>query len=157
MSEKEQPSNANDLSPSMDDLAAKREQSKIKTLERIEQERREMDSVPRYGFFSIPLPQTVGDQAYSLNTEYKHKVIDRKVITEKRGIYVQSPRKGKGKDVYFSPVDDLTEDQLNEIKAKNKADEDKNLQKVQERKDKKSTGPSFRYPGPQEMFVFYKG
>ena len=40
--------------------------------------------------------------------------------------------------MYFSPVDDLTEDQLNEIKAKNKADEDKYLQKVQERKEKKS-------------------
>ena len=157
MSEKEQPSNPNDTSSPIDDLTAKREQSKIKTLDRIEQERREMDSVPRYGFFSIPFPQTVGDQAYSSNVEYKHKVIDRKVITEKRGIYVQSPRKGKGKDVYFSPVDDLTEDQLNEIKAKNKEDEDKYLKKVQERKEKKSTGPSFRYPGPQEMFGFYKG
>ena len=154
MAEKEEPSN---LSPTQDELTAKREQSKIKTLERIEQERREMDSVPRYGFFSIPFPQTVGDQAYSSNAEYKHKVIDRKVITEKRGIYVQSPRKGKGKDVYFSPVEDLTTEQLNEIKAKNKEDEEKYLQKVQERKEKKSTGPSFRYPGPQDMFGFYKG
>lgn len=140
-----------------DDLAARREASNQKTLARIEQERREMDEVSRFGFFSIPYPQTVGDKAYSTNAEYKHKVEDRKVIIEKRGIYVQPPRKGKGNDVYLKPIPDLTEDQLNDIKARKKADDDKYLEIVKDRREKKGSGPTFKYPGPQEMFGFYKG
>ena len=141
-----------------DDLAARREVSNQKTLERIDREREEMDVAPRFGFFSIPYPQTVGDKAYSTNAEYKHKVEDRKVIIEKRGIYVQPPRKGRGNDIYFSPVAPLTDEQMNEIKAKKKADDDKYLEIVKERREKKgSDRQTFKYPGPQEMFGFYKG
>ena len=74
-----------------------------KSLELIEAERKEKSEMQRFGYFSIPYPSTVGDQAYSQNQEYHHKVVDRKVITENRGIYVQGPKSGKSPDVYFPP------------------------------------------------------
>ena len=83
-----------------EDMSERKEQSNQRTLEKIAREREEMDKVQRFGFFSIPYPSTVGDQAYSRNREFEHhQVVDRKVITEKRGIYTQPVKKGKGPDV----------------------------------------------------------
>ena len=44
---------------------------------------------PRFGYFSIPINQIIGDTFYSLNKDYNHKVVERKVIIERHGIYIQ--------------------------------------------------------------------
>ena len=74
-----------------------------RSLEEIAAERKEKDEQQRFGYFSVPYPASIGDQAYSQKQEYHHKVVDRKVITENRGIYAQGPKSGKGPDVYFPP------------------------------------------------------
>ena len=93
-----QPAQEQNAEPSnnyQQDLTEKKEASKQKTLKQIAREREEMDHAQRFGFFSIPYPSTVGDQAYSQNKEYEnHKVVDRKVIIEKRGIYTQPIKSG---------------------------------------------------------------
>ena len=80
-----------------------RGKTKEKILEEIEMEREEKMNEQRFGYFSIPYPAIAGDEAYSQNAQYHHKVVDRKVITENRGIYVQGPKSGKGPDAYFPP------------------------------------------------------
>ena len=70
-----QPAQEQNAEPSnnyQQDLTEKKEASKQKTLEQIAREREEMDRVQRFGFFSIPYPSTVGDQAYSQNKEYEN-------------------------------------------------------------------------------------
>ena len=81
----------------------------------IEQDRNEMDSQRRFGYFSIPYPATVGDLAYTTTKEKKnYQIIDGKIKTENRNIFVAPLKKGKGVDVYFSPVE--PESQLKEKK-----------------------------------------
>ena len=63
-----------------------------RSLEEIAAERKEKDEQQRFGYFSVPYPSTIGDQAYSQKQEYHHKVVDRKVITENRGIYASAPK-----------------------------------------------------------------
>ena len=139
----------------LDDLTAKKEESNKRTMEQIAKEREEMDKVPRFGFFSIPYPSTVGDQAYSRKKEFEHhKVVDRKVITEKRGIYTQPVKKGKGPDSYFEPIEPLSNAQIDELKRKRKEDEDNYLKIVKERKEKKGL-TRFKPAGPQEVIGFY--
>ena len=83
------------VSPSKKELDIQR------SLMEIDNERKERDEQQRFGYFSVPYPSTIGDQAYSQKQEYHHKIVDRKVITENRGIYAQGPKSGKGPDVYF--------------------------------------------------------
>ena len=85
------------VSPSKKELDIQR------SLMEIDNERKERDEQQRFGYFSVPYPSTIGDQAYSQKQEYHHKIVDRKVITENRGIYAQGPKSGKGPDVYFPP------------------------------------------------------
>ena len=42
-----------------------------KQLEQIQLERKEMDELRRFGFFTIPYPATVGDLAYSTTNQKK--------------------------------------------------------------------------------------
>ena len=58
----------------------------------IQAERNEKDAQQRFGYFSVPYPSTIGDQAYSQNQEYHHKIVDRKVITENRDKKEQSSK-----------------------------------------------------------------
>ena len=72
-----------------------------KIMEATKQNFDEISTQPRFGFFSIPPNQLLGDRYYSLTKEYNHKIIEGKVITEKRGIFTQPPKSGKGRDAYF--------------------------------------------------------
>ena len=59
----------------------------------------------RFGFFSIPYNQVLGDGYYSSIKYNNHKVEGRKVITKKRGIYTTPGKSGKGHDAYFYSYD----------------------------------------------------
>lgn len=138
-----------------EDMSERKEQSNQRTLEKIAREREEMDKMQRFGFFSIPYPSTVGDQAYSRNREFEHhQVVDRKVITEKRGIYTQPVKKGKGPDVYFEPIAPLNNAQLEELKKKKEEEDAKYKEIVKQRKEKKAV-IRFKPAGPQEVIGFY--
>lgn len=123
-------------------------------------ERDEKDKAQRFGYFSIPYPSTVGDQAYSRDAEYHHKVVDRKVITEKRGIYVQGPKSGKGPDVYFPPPE--TTEKLSAQKEKDEKIREENEKKMKEKEKIEKAKLKERNPfpykpaGPQIAFSFYK-
>ena len=100
-----------------------------RSLQEIDLERRERDEQQRFGYFSVPYPSTIGDQAYSQNQEYHHKIVDRKVITENRGIYVQGPKSGKGPDVYFPPPESTE-------KLMKQKEEDEKIREKREKKKK---------------------
>ena len=80
-----------------------------KIMEATKQSFDEISTQPRFGYFSIPPNQLIGDRFYSLNKEYNHKVVDRTVITEKRGIYTTIVKSGKGHDAYFQSFDTTDE------------------------------------------------
>ena len=129
-------------------------------LNEIDAERREKDEQQRFGYFSIPYPSTIGDQAYSQNAEYHHKVVDRKVITENRGIYVQGPKSGKGPDVYF-PEPEIPEKWIerNEKDKKIREEREKKRlekEKIEKKKLKEKNPFPMKPPGPQIAFSFYK-
>lgn len=134
--------------------------TKEKILEEIEMEREEKMNEQRFGYFSIPYPAIAGDEAYSQNAEYKHKVVDRKVITENRGIYVQGPKSGKGPDVYFPPpeISEALQKQKekDEESRKIKEEQKKKEQKEQKEKLKAKNLFPFKPSGPQLAFSFYK-
>ena len=107
-----------------------------------------ISTVPRFGFFSIPPNQIIGDRYYSKMNEFNHTVIDRKVLSEKRGIFTTPGKSGKGHDAYFQSLD-TTDEQVQERLVKGwKEDNEKHLQKVQEQKNHIPT-PIFKYPGVQ--------
>ena len=147
---------ANPSDAPQDERAQKREQEIARIMEDIEADRNEKDKLQRFGYFSIPYPAIVGDKAYSGAQHYEHhKVVDGKVITEKRGIYTQPGKKGKGNDVYFERVEPLSDDQVERLKELAKKDKEDLFATVKERKEKKAIA-QFKPPGPQEMFGFYK-
>jgi len=147
---------ANPSDAPQDERAQKREQEIARIMEDIEADRNEKDKLQRFGYFSIPYPAIVGDKAYSRAQQYEHhKVVDGKVITEKRGIYTQPGKKGKGNDVYFERVEPLSDDQVERLKELAKKDKEDLMATVKERKEKKAIA-QFKPPGPQEMFGFYK-
>ena len=119
----ENPSPDNNSSPTKKSLDIQR------SLQEIDLERRERDNQQRFGYFSVPYPSTVGDQAYSQNQEYHHKIVDRKVITENRGIYVSGPKSGKGPDVYFPPPESTE-------KLMKQKEEDEKIRTEREKKKK---------------------
>ena len=130
------------------------------SLKEIEIERNEKSGQQRFGYFSIPYPSTVGDQAYSQNQEYHHKIVDRKVITENRGIYVRGPKSGKGPDAYFPPPE-LPEKWVERIEKDKVLREEKEKKKIENEKlEKKKLKEKYPFPykptGPQIAFSFYK-
>ena len=108
----------------------------------------EISTVPRFGFFSIPPSQIIGDRYYSLKKEFNHKVVDRNVISEKRGIFTTPGKSGKGHDAYFQSLDTTDEGVQQRLIEGWKKDNEKHLEKVQEQKSKITT-PVFKYPGVQ--------
>ena len=131
-----------------------------RSLQEIDLERRERDEQQRFGYFSVPYPSTIGDQAYSQNQEYHHKIVDRKVITENRGIYVQGPKSGKGPDVYFPPpesTEKLMKQKEEDEKIREKREKKKKEEEMIEKKRLKERNPfPFKPGGPQIQFSFYK-
>ena len=122
----------------------------------IEQDRTEMDSLRRFGYFSIPYPATVGDLAYTTTKEKKnYQIIDGKIKTENRNVFVAPLKKGKSPDVYFSPVEPESMETIEKYKELNEKDRKRELDKVQKRKEKKA-GIVFKPGGPQETFSFYR-
>ena len=124
--------------------------------EMIKQDRDEMDTLHRFGYFTIPYPATVGDEAYShINQKKNYQIIDGKIKTENRNIFVAPLKKGKGPDVYFSPVEPESQDTIDKYKAMNEVDKKNELKKVQQRKENKAN-ITFKPAGPQETFSFYR-
>ena len=82
---------------------SKKEMDIQRSLMEIDNERKEKDEQQRFGYFAVPYPSTIGDQAYSQKQEYHHKVVDRKVITENRGIYASGPKAAKAQ-MHISPL-----------------------------------------------------
>jgi hypothetical protein len=159
MSEEEKNNAGAENNPSdmpQDERAQKREQEIARIMEDIENDRNEKDNLQRFGYFSIPYPAIVGDKAYSRAQEFEHhKVVDGKVITEKRGIYTQPGKKGKGNDVYFERVEPLSDEQVERLKELTKQDKEKLMETVKNRREKKAD-VQFKPPGPQEITGFYK-
>ena len=136
--------------------SARKQQDIENQKQMIEQDRNEMDSLRRFGYFSIPYPATVGDLAYTTSTEKKnYQIIDGKIKTENRNIFVAPLKKGRGPDVYFSPVEPESFDTIEKYKQMNEEDKKKELNKVRQRKENKAN-IIFKPSGPQETFSFYK-
>ena len=92
----------------------------------------EISVQPRFGFFSIPPNQIIGDRYYSTKKEFNHKVVDRKVISEKRGIFTTIGKSGKGHDAYFQSLDTTDEGVQKRLADGWKKDEKEHLAKVAE-------------------------
>ena len=121
----------------------------IKTImEATKQDFEEISTQPRFGFFSIPPNQIIGDRFYSIPKEYNHKVVDRKVITEKRGIFTTIVKSGKGHDAYFQSFDTTDEGVQKRLADGWKQDAKAKMARIQEIKNKIPT-PVFKYPGVQ--------
>ena len=131
-----------------------------RSLMEIDNERKERDEQQRFGYFSVPYPSTIGDQAYSQKQEYHHKIVDRKVITENRGIYASGPKSGKGPDVYFpppEPTEKLLQQKEIDEKLRDEREKKKKQQELIEKKKLKERNPfPFKPGGPQVQFSFYK-
>ena len=142
------------VSPSKKELDIQR------SLMEIDNERKERDEQQRFGYFSVPYPSTIGDQAYSQKQEYHHKIVDRKVITENRGIYAQGPKSGKGPDVYFpppEPTEKLLKQKEEYERIRIEREKKKKQQELIEKKKLKERNPfPFKPGGPQIQFSFYK-
>ena len=143
----------------MSDLSNPRSERKErdiqKQLEQIKSERNEMDELRRFGFFTIPYPATVGDLAYtSTNQKKNYKLVDGKIVTEKRNIFVAPLKKGKGTDVYFQPVEPEPQETIDKHKEMNEKEHNQLMKIVNQRKEKQSR-IEFKPAGPQETFSFY--
>lgn len=103
---------------------------------------------PRFGFFSIIPNPVLGDRFYSQKNEFNHKVVEHKVISEKRGIFTMPGKKGKGHDAYFQSLDTTDEGCQERLIQGQKDDYAKKIADVQERKHRPVTA-TFRYPGVQ--------
>ena len=138
----------------------KKEMDIQRSLQEIDNERKERDEQQRFGYFSVPYPSTIGDQAYSQKQEYHHKIVDRKVITENRGIYASGPKSGKGPDVYFpppEPTEKLLQQKEIDEKLRSEREKKKKQQELIEKKKLKERNPfPFKPGGPQPQFSFYK-
>ena len=108
----------------------------------------------RFGYFSIPANNLLGDCFYSREKQFNHTIIDGKVVSEKRGIFTQPPKSGKGRDVYFKCMDSTDNNSQNILKQGNIKDHDDLIKKVAQRKIKKFTDP-FKYPGAQTYKDWY--
>ena len=144
----------------MSDLSnpkSERKEQDIKNqIEQIANDRNEMDHYRRFGFFTIPYPATVGDLAYSTtNEKKKYQIVDGKIKTENRNIFVAPLKKGKGTDIYFSPVEPESQEIIDKHIKMNEEEYQKLLAKVNKRKEKQPK-IEFRPAGPQETFSFYK-
>ena len=114
----------------------------------------QISTMPRFGFFSIPPNQIIGDRYYSTYKHFNHRVENRNVISEKRGIFTTPGKSGKGHDAYFQSMD-TTDDKVQErLKQGWKIDYQKHMDKVQEQK-KRIITPQFKYPGVQHYKEYF--
>lgn len=119
-----------------------------KIIDKTQKDMDEIGVMPRFGFFSIPCNNTIGDGFYSQDKNFHHTVVERKVITEKRGVYTIGPKTGKGPDAYFQ-IMDTTDANCQKRLAEGQKEDYNNLMKtVQKRKEKEIVAP-FKPPGVQ--------
>ena len=92
----------------------------------------------RYGFFSILHSNFLGDEHYSQEKVYKNKRDSNgKVITQPRGIYAKSTKKGKFMDSYFDPNFLKENENLIEFRKRIANEEkEKALERVKKLRDK---------------------
>lgn len=110
---------------------------------------------PRFGYFSIPYPSSIGDRLYS-SGKIRNLDENKKIRTEPRNIQVNPTRKGKGFDVYFSNFvkeDEKSVDLRRKIAEKEKSEFSKTVNDFKENKGK-FVAP-FRPSGPQELRDLY--
>ena len=94
--------------------------------------------------------------AYSISNQKKnYQIVDGKIKTENRNIFVAPLKKGKGTDVYFSPVEPESQEIIEKHKQMNEEERKKLMQQVNKRKEKQAK-IEFKPTGPQEIFSFYK-
>lgn len=106
---------------------------------------------PRFGYFSIPYPSSIGDRLYS-SGKIRHLDENKKIITQPRNIQVNPPRKGKGYDIYFSNFvkeDEKSVDLRRKIAEKEKKEFSQTVSNFKENKSKFSA--PFKPSGPQEL------
>ena len=120
-----------------------------KIRERTQKDMDEIGVMPRFGYFSIPCNNTIGDGFYSQEKKYNHKVVDRRVITERRGIYASGTKTGKGPDAYFQLMDTTDEKTQERLKEGQRKDYNDLMFKVHKRKEGKFVTP-FKPPGAQK-------
>ena len=120
-----------------------------KIMDREQEDWDAIEKQPRFGFFSIPPNQLLGDRYYSLTKEYNHKIIEGKVITEKRGIFTQPPKSGKGRDAYFDLMVKSYEPSEELQKKGNEEEKNQLLKKVKKRKEQ-GVVPHYYPPHVQE-------
>lgn len=119
-----------------------------KIIDKTQKDMDEIGVMPRFGFFSIPCNNTIGDQYYSREKTFNHTIVDRKVITEKRGVYTIGPKTGKGPDAYFQIMDTADPNVQKRLEEGVKKDHEDLMKTVQQRKNKEVVFP-FKYPGVQ--------
>ena len=118
----------------------------IKTImEATKQNFEEISNQPSFGFFSIPPNHIIVDRYYLIPKKYNHKVVDRKIITEKRGIFITIVKSGKGHDAYFQTFDITDEGVQKRLADGWKQDAKAKMARIQEIKNKIPT-PVFKYP-----------
>lgn len=103
-----------------------------------------------FGYFSFIKSPLIEDGYYSQEKNYHHKVINHKVITDRRGIYTKPPKSGKGHDALFKSYD-TTDAKIQKILEEGwEKDRLKLLEKINENKNKKRE-PVFKGPGVQHI------
>ena len=84
------------------------------------------------------------------------KVVDRKIIAERCGVYTTIGKSGKSHDTYFQSLDTTDEGVQKRLMEGWKKDRKVHLEKIAELKNKLPT-PVFKYPGVQHyQDEFYK-
>lgn len=156
MSEEKKEEQKGDIPNYMKDQKSKKQERIEKAKLDIEKDRIKIGEMARFGFFSIPYPAICNDEAYTIDYEHHHQVIDQKVVTEPRGIFTKPMKKGKGIDVYFSVEKPFTDKEIEKEKEFRENEKKKLFELVDKRRKNESTGPTFRPSGPQEISGYYK-
>jgi len=118
---------------------------------------KKMETLPRFGYFSIPYSSYVGDRYYSQERKKIYRTAEKKVITEPRGIYTTILKKGKFSDAFFSNMvkeDKEIQAQIEKLAEKEKEEYMKNIKKRAE-KNPQNFKESFVPTGPQEYKDLY--
>lgn len=138
----------------MVDRSNKAEATLEKIKAKIQEQHDEMSKEQRFGYFSLIYPQTVGDEAYSGDKNEMHQIVEGKVVTDKRGIFTQPGKKGKGRDVYFAEVEPISKEEFEKMRSSTNEARDKYIQQVKEKKEEKPE-IMFKPCGPQEYRDYF--
>jgi hypothetical protein len=122
----------------------------------INNDAKKMESVQRFGYFSIPYSSHVGDRFYSQERKKIYRTAEKTVITEPRGIYTTILKKGKFSDAFFSNLvktDKEIQAHIAQLAEKEKQEYMAGVKK-RKGKDTQNFKESFLPSGPQEYKDF---